>query len=98
MINIPRKLSLAEMYSGPGGLALGAKKAKIVHKGEEYKFEHKWVTDYDADTCETFRRNLTSISNVEVFCSDIRDLTIENLPPANGFMFGFPCNDFSLVG
>lgn len=98
MINIPRKLSLAEMYSGPGGLALGAKRAKIVHKGEEYKFEHKWVTDYDPDTCETFRRNLASISNVDVFCSDIRDLTIKNLPPANGFMFGFPCNDFSLVG
>ena len=29
---------------------------------------------------------------------DVRELDIDALPPVDGLMFGFPCNDFSIVG
>lgn len=95
--SIPTKTyTTGEMYCGPGGIALGAKDASISHLGRRYKFEHKWATDWDADTCNTYARNIGA--DVSVFHADIRELDIESLPKVEGFMYGFPCNDFSLVG
>ena len=33
-----------------------------------------------------------------MICEDVRKLNIEELAPADGFLYGFPCNDFSIVG
>ena len=33
-----------------------------------------------------------------MICSDIRKLDLTELPHADGFLYGFPCNDFSNVG
>ena len=37
-------------------------------------------------------------SNLCVICEDIRKLNISKLPYVDGFLYGFPCNDFSNVG
>ena len=86
------------MFCGPGGLGLGAKRASVVHKGTTYKFEHKWATDYDKDACATFKENIAQGDDCLVINSDIKEVNIGDLPRVNGFLYGFPCNDFSSVG
>lgn len=84
-------LELGEMFCGPGGIALGAKYAST----KELAFKHKWATDYNADTCDTYRSNFLK-SNV--ICEDVRKLDFNKAAPVDGLTFGFPCNDFSMVG
>lgn len=92
-----KTFDVGEFYCGPGGLGLGAKLAKITtNNGKTYSFEHSFATDYDEDSCETYRRNIAG--NKEVICSDIKNLDIKKLPAVDGFLYGFPCNDFSMVG
>lgn len=93
------KISIAEMYCGPGGIGLAAKKTKLTNRKSCYEFEHVWATDYHQDTCRTYAKNIFEDENAsKVICSDIRDLDIDTLPYADGFLYGFPCNDFSNVG
>ena len=90
---------LGEMYCGPGGLAVGATRSTISKQGKRIGFRHVFATDYDRDTCDTYDLNMRPHSpNLKVICEDVRALSISQLPPAEGFMFGFPCNDFSSVG
>ena len=90
-----RKLTVAEMFCGPGGIGIAVNKARI--KG--MSFRHIWSTDYDPSACETYRRNVLRRSPGAVcICRDVRSLDISSLEPADGFLFGFPCNDFSIVG
>ena len=63
-----------------------------------YKIQHEWATDYDLDSCETYIRNICPHRPESVICQDIRTLKIETLPHIDAFAYGFPCNDFSLVG
>ena len=92
-------LTLGEMYSGPGGLGLGATNSSI-HVGRiRHNFEPVWATDFDPDTCQTYARNVASKhEGMQVICRDIRELEISQLPKVDGLLFGFPCNDFSVVG
>ena len=87
---------LGELFCGPGGLAWGAINAKI--DNPEYKIVHKWANDYDSSTCETYRRNICPDDRDSVICGDVRQLDIEPLGEIDAFAFGFPCNDFSVVG
>ena len=64
----------------------------------EYKIIHKWANDYDADTCKTYRRNICPNDEESVICGDVRKLDIEPLGDIDALAFGFPCNDFSVVG
>ncbi len=92
---------LGELFCGPGGIAYGARKAGFVHKGIRYQISHAWATDYDHDTCNTFRRNICPHSPETVICADIRNLDLRKLKEISeidGLAFGFPCNDFSIVG
>ena len=92
-------LSIAEMYCGPGGIALGAASAKFKHQGNRYSFRHSWATDYDLDTCRTYSLNiLKSQQHARVLCADVKDLELGSLASVDGFLYGFPCNDFSIVG
>ena len=92
-----KELSIGEFYCGPGGLGFGAKMSKVTTKsGQSFSFKHVFATDYDIDSCETYKRNITDIKNV--ICSDIREIDIKKLPYVDGFLYGFPCNDFSNVG
>ena len=89
---------VGELYSGPGGLGLAASLALVRRDGKTYKLSHAWASDYDEDSCETYRKNVMPDSFESVICSDVRTLDISNLAPIDGFMYGFPCNDFSIVG
>lgn len=87
---------LGELFCGPGGLALGATNAKI--EDEKYGIVHAWANDYDDSTCMTYRKNICPNNPESVICGDVRELDIDSLGPIDGFAFGFPCNDFSVVG
>jgi DNA (cytosine-5)-methyltransferase 1 len=87
---------LGELFCGPGGLAYGAVTAQI--KEEGYKIVHKWANDYDKDTCETYIKNICPDHPESVIHGDVRKLDISKLEKINAFAFGFPCNDFSVVG
>jgi DNA (cytosine-5)-methyltransferase 1 len=91
-------LHLGEFFCGPGGIGLGALRAKLSSSRHAYSFRHAWANDYDQDTCDTFQRNICPDEHAEIFCGDVRALDISKLKPIDGFAFGFPCNDFSLVG
>jgi len=84
---------LGELFAGAGGMALGAQNADY----EGIKFGHAWANDMDEDSCETFRKNIHVDPN-RVFCSIVQKLEFENLVSIDGLVFGFPCNDFSIVG
>lgn len=88
--------ALGELFCGPGGIALGAHHAALDVPGVEVR--HAWASDYDASTCATYRRNIPGATRDSVIHQDVRKLDIESLRPIDGLAFGFPCNDFSLVG
>ena len=87
---------LGELFCGPGGLAYGAINARI--ELNNYRITHAWANDYDSDTCNTYRHNICPNDPDSVICGDVRRIDLENLPPIDALAFGFPCNDFSVVG
>ena len=87
---------LGELFCGPGGLAYGAVNAGI--EQTNYRIVHKWAVDYDKDTCETYRRNICPEKPESVLCEDVRTLDMSRLEGIDAFAFGFPCNDYSIVG
>ena len=87
-----------ELFSGPGGMALGALQAKVESNGIVHEIMHEWASDYDADSCKTYRKNICPDSPASVHCCDVKDLDIKSLPSIDILAFGFPCNDFSIVG
>ncbi len=90
-----------ELFSGPGGLALGAKSAKVTTNGQSFSISHAWSTDYDKDTCSTYRHNFCPDNPKSVVCCDIRKLklnALKKISDIDALAFGFPCNDFSVVG
>lgn len=89
---------MGELFCGPGGLALGAGRVRVATESESYSIEHVWANDYDEWACATFRRNICPGHPEQVVCQDVRTLDISQLAPINAFAFGFPCNDYSVVG
>lgn len=92
----PKTYRMGELFCGPGGIALGAHNAADEIPG--IKIEHAWANDYDPTTADTYRENTPGASEETVYVGDVRELNTDALPPIDGFAFGFPCNDFSLVG
>ena len=89
---------LGELFSGPGGLALGALQSEVIQDETIYKIKHTWASDYDEDSCNTYRGNICNENPKSVICKDVRKLNIKSLSKIDGFAYGFPCNDFSIVG
>lgn len=91
---------LGELFCGPGGLAWGATNADIGNP--EFKIVHTWANDYDKSTCDTYTFNICPDNPDSVICGDVRKLAqegiLDKLPPIDALAFGFPCNDFSVVG
>ena len=92
------KFRLGELFCGPGGIALGARYANNALSGSDYSIIHEWSNDYDKDTCLTYSKNICPESPKSVICKDVRKLDINTLPSIDALAFGFPCNDFSIVG
>lgn len=90
------KYRLGELFCGPGGIALGAHLAAAVVPN--VRVTHSWASDYDRSTADTYVRNIPGASHRTVHVQDVRTLDTDLLGPIDGFAFGFPCNDFSVVG
>jgi DNA (cytosine-5)-methyltransferase 1 len=93
---------LGELFSGSGGIGYAALMANATsHNGEKFTIKHVWATDYNKDACETYANNIIGKKSKSVICSDIRNLDFSKLgeiSTIDGLAFGFPCNDFSMVG
>ena len=87
---------LGELFCGPGGIGWGATHADI--DDPEWGIVHQWANDYDADTCETYRHNICPDDPESVYHADIRTFAMDQLAPIDALAFGFPCNDYSVVG
>lgn len=87
---------LGELFCGPGGIAYGATTADI---GEpDFRIVHQWANDYDKNTCATYTQNICPNKPESVYHADIREFDMEKLAPITALAFGFPCNDYSVVG
>lgn len=87
---------LGELFCGPGGIGWGATHAEI--NNPDYKIIHQWANDYDESTCETYRHNICPNAPETVYHGDIRTFDMDVLSPIDALAFGFPCNDYSVVG
>jgi DNA (cytosine-5)-methyltransferase 1 len=90
-----------ELFCGPGGIALAAKLAKVNNLTDNFEIEHVWSTDYDKDSCNTYRKNICPNNTKSVIHKDIRKLDysiLKDISEIDALAFGFPCNDFSVVG
>ncbi|MFI3263803.1 MAG: DNA (cytosine-5-)-methyltransferase [Rikenellaceae bacterium] len=90
------KFKLGELFCGPGGIGVGAMSAKI--EDCRFSISHQWANDYDADTCKTYRKNICPDNPTSVIHEDVRKLNIDDLDEIDALAFGFPCNDYSVVG
>ena len=89
---------LGELFCGPGGIGYAAITADI--GDPRWSIAHAWANDYDADTCDTYEKNVAKKKGT-VVCEDIRDLCyarLKKISSVDALAFGFPCNDFSVVG
>ena len=87
---------LGELFCGPGGLGIGATSV------DNSRIIHQWASDIDESSCKTYSFNICQTPREEisdsVYHTDVKDLKIKNLEDIDIFAYGFPCNDFSLVG
>lgn len=96
------EFKLGELFCGPGGLALGAALAEDQSKGgKTFSISHVWGVDKDPAAIETYIHNIANeyggvgrCIGAHEFC----DNEIDNYKRITALAFGFPCNDFSLVG
>jgi len=90
---------LAELFCGPGGLALGATSAMAYNpNGERYGVKSVWANDIDPSMCRTYARNIHAGDETAVICSPVEKIDFKKVPKFDALAFGFPCNDFSVVG
>ena len=88
-MSIKKAIKLGELFCGAGGFAEGARQAG---------FQHVWAVDRHADSSISFEKN----QDGTVYTMEIEEFTrkehLKKLKKIDGLLFGFPCNDFSLVG
>jgi DNA (cytosine-5)-methyltransferase 1 len=97
-----KTIILGELFSGPGGIAIGAELAnESISRVTNTKIVHGWAVDYHEETVATYRRNVEGASEISTICADVKQIKAKDLAKISridGFAYGFPCNDFSLVG
>lgn len=107
-------LTYGELFCGPGGMAQGAKNVKVISKNVKYVIRPIWAIDNDNASCKTFRKNIIPYKSKIISGSDvpaingdgtryvindeISHIDFTKLPKVDVLAFGFPCNDFSLIG
>jgi DNA (cytosine-5)-methyltransferase 1 len=90
---------LAELFCGPGGLALGAISATSSNqRGERFGVKPVWANDIDESTCKTYARNIHAGDMSGVVVGPVEKIDFKKVPKFDALAFGFPCNDFSVVG
>ncbi len=81
-----KKLSVASMFSGIGGIDLGFLQAG---------YEIVWANERDKAACKTYRYNFKNSNLVE---KDILSVHAKDLPDFDVLVAGFPCQPFSIAG
>lgn len=90
---------LAELFCGPGGLALGAVSSFVKDENDtRYSIDPIWANDIDKNSCDTYTKNIHNDKDGNVVCLPVEKIDFEKVPEFDALAFGFPCNDFSLVG
>jgi len=90
---------MAELFCGPGGLAYGALLADVFNKeGKRFRVKSVWGNDIDEDSCRTYARNIHGGNISVVECAPVEKIDLKKTPSFDALTFGFPCNDFSVVG
>lgn len=74
-----------DFFCGCGGLGLGLQNVG-------FKILKAW--DFDKFAVQTYRENVGN----HVEQADIKELRIEDIPKADAWAFGFPCQDLSVAG
>jgi DNA (cytosine-5)-methyltransferase 1 len=95
---------LGELFCGPGGLAFGAGLAEdqvSPTTNEIFNIAHAWGVDRDPAAIKTYETNVANRFGGQGIISDAVQFANEdiiNYEDIDALAFGFPCNDFSLVG
>ncbi len=91
---------LGELFCGPGGIGLAAKLTRVKKNGFKAGFTHVWATDYDKDSCMTYKSNLKTKHVLHMPIEELfkKKNNLKKLSSIDCLAFGFPCNDFSNVG
>lgn len=79
------RLSFGELFCGAGGMAWGLQEAGLTPA---------WAVDADPWACATYRKMLGD----HVRRARVEDMPFAAMDRPGGLAFGFPCNDFSMVG
>ncbi len=94
---------LGELFCGPGGLALGAAQTHPVYSiiGKQFSITHVWGVDKDQAAIDSYSLNIAEKYGGVGLCRDAMEFCkneIQDHKRITALAFGFPCNDFSLVG
>lgn len=79
------KYTVNDFFCGAGGVALGLRDAG---------FDIIWACDFDAHCVKTYSHNVGDY----VINADVTKLHYTDIPKADGWAFGFPCQDLSVAG
>lgn len=79
------KFTVNDLFCGAGGMGLGFQQAG-------YQIVGAW--DFDKYAVMSYKENVGD----HVKQSDIREMTWKDMPKANVWTFGFPCQDLSIAG
>lgn len=103
-------MKLGELFCGPGGLSLGALLAsERLGEGANLKIRPVWAVDLDPSACKTYRYNIhreypvdADFTTGPVLNADVNEpglmSRLTDISAIDILSFGFPCNDYSLVG
>jgi DNA (cytosine-5)-methyltransferase 1 len=89
---------LGELFCGPGGIGCGVQLA-CASPSLNAEIKHVWANDIDPAACQTYAGRFpdAKVANCDVHAF-IDKVIAGELPKIDALTFGFPCNDFSIVG
>ena len=81
-----KTFTTASFFAGVGGIDLGFEQTD--------RCRTVYANEFDPYPAETFEKNFS----IKVDCRDIRLVKPEEVPDVDGYLFGFPCQAFSVAG